>query len=288
MKKHALYAIICAIAVLVAGYIGYQRFTTPLVSVVMLTYKRADILSRAIDSILAQTNGDFEFIILNDGSPDNTKDVVKQYDDKRIRYFENDKNRGIAYSRNRAASLARGKYIMIMDDDDISLPERLEKQADYMEKHPDVDVLVGQLVGWPLVPDSHNDIAVGLIQYNNVGNANVMYRRLTAEKNNIRYKENIEFGEDWYFWLQMLFAKAKFWSIPDKVVIRNTGSEKHYKADVGDLNEQVKAYVGRFFSPASPEAFYKADACGKLYLIWQKRILSEDYISNLLEANNCR
>lgn len=91
----------------------------------MLTYQRAEMLPQAIESILSQTFSDFEFIIINDGSSDDTDEVVAHYNDSRIRYYRNDRNRGIAFSRNRAASLARGKYIMIMDDDDRSFPERM-------------------------------------------------------------------------------------------------------------------------------------------------------------------
>ncbi|MBO5441153.1 MAG: glycosyltransferase family 2 protein [Alphaproteobacteria bacterium] len=286
MKRYVWAVIVVLIAVsgIVYGYLGNKR---PMVSVVMLTYKRADILPNAIESILAQTYQDFEFIILNDGSPDNTDEVVAAYDDPRIRYYKNKQNKGIAYSRNRAASSARGKYIMIMDDDDISLPERMQKQVAFLESHPEITVVAGQIEGLSRVPETHDDIASGLIQYNNFGNANIMYRADFARQHNIKYKADIEYGEDWYFWLQMLFAKAHFAGIKDEVTLRNPHTPKHYRVDVEHLNNQVRQYVGSFFSPSAPDAFYEADACGKLRMIALKNIFSKEYQQNLFKANSC-
>jgi glycosyltransferase involved in cell wall biosynthesis len=264
---------------------------SPSVSVVMLTYQRADILHRSIKSILNQTYTDFEFIILNDGSTDNTKEVVSDYKDKRIRYYENEKNRGIVYSRNRAASLAKGKYIMIMDDDDIALPHRMVQQKMFLDQHPEIDVVAGQIKDYPRIPTLHDKIATGLIQYNNFGNSNVMYRRDSAVKNHIRYQQ-IGFGEDWAFWVQMLLKGAKFAALPDDVLIRHGQSQKHYDADINDLRDmdrKISNLIGNFFSPENPEYFGKASPCEKLRLIADAplQIFSKQYLTDLLRVNEC-
>ena len=287
MKQHILTAFVL-IAVIISGYIGYQWFNTPLVSVVMLTYKRADILPEAIDSVLAQTYPDFELIILNDGSPDNTDEVVKKYQDKRIRYYKNKQNKGIAYSRNRATSLARGKYIMIMDDDDISLPTRIEKQTEYLNAHPNIDVLAGQIKDYPRqVPQTHDVIASELIQWNMLGNANIMYRRQFAKDHHIKYDEDLPYGEDWHFWVQMVLAGAKFAAIPDDVIERNEHSQKHYQANDTLMHQKVKNMIGNFFSKENPEEFYKADSCQKLQLIKSApiEILSKAFLEQLILLN---
>ena len=114
----------------------------PKISVIMPIFNTDEkILRKAIESILNQTYQDFEFLILND-SPQNTDldKLVKSYKDSRIRYFKSKKNLGIANSHNYLLSLATGRYIALMDHDDISLPKRLEKQLTYMEKHPKVGI----------------------------------------------------------------------------------------------------------------------------------------------------
>jgi len=276
------------IAVIIAGYRGYQWFNRPLVSVVMLTYKRADILPRAIDSILVQTNPDFELIILNDGSPDNTDEVVKKYHDKRIRYYKNEKNKGIAYSRNRVVSLARGKYIMIMDDDDISLPTRIEKQTQYLEAHPEITVLAGQIKDYPKrIYENHNMIVSKLIQWNILGNANVMYRSQFTKDHHITYDEDLPYGEDWHFWVQMALKGAKFAAIPDDVIERRDDLKKHYIANDTLMHQKVHQMVGSFFSKENPEDFYSKNACEKLYLIKKAplQLLSKEFLEKTILLN---
>lgn len=288
MKK-SVYAVIFVAVVAILGYIGYQRAKPPLVSVVMLTYKRADIAPKAIKSILNQTNKDFEFIILNDGSPDNTAEMVKSYKDSRIRYYENKENKGISYSRNRVAALARGKYVMIMDDDDESLPERMRLQVEYMEQHPEISAVSGQIIGLPRIPLNHDDIAAGLIQYNNFGNSNVMYRRADIENRKISYDTSLKASEDWLFWLKLLFSGAKFAAIPEDVLMRHGDSPKHYKTTYENQNQPIREYVAKFFAPDNPEIFNQANACDKLRLIEKAptQIFSPDYLQELLKIN-CR
>lgn len=106
------------------------------VSVVMSVYNAEDYLKSAIDSVLNQTFKDFEFIIWNDGSTDNSEAIIKSYNDERICYYYHE-NTGLGMALRLACEKARCKYIARMDADDICLPNRLEKQYAYMESHPD-------------------------------------------------------------------------------------------------------------------------------------------------------
>ena len=108
------------------------------VSVLIPVYNGAPFLKEALDSILNQTFTDFELILLNDASPDNSEEIIKQYNDDRIRYYRNKKNLGISASRNKLMDLAQGEYWVIMDNDDISLPFRLEEQVKFIDKHSDI------------------------------------------------------------------------------------------------------------------------------------------------------
>lgn len=284
MKKYFLLFLL--IFVVGIGAVTYRPYE-PKVSVVMLTYKRGGIVSSAIESILAQTYKDFEFIIINDGSLDETDDVVKEYvkNDKRIRYYKNPKNMGIAYSRNRAFGLARAPYIMIMDDDDYSLKWRMESQVKFLDENPQIDVLVGQIRGFPKVPENHNVIASHLIQHNVVGNANIMYRRDFAKKHKIFYDEGLVISEDWDYWVKMLFNGAKFASIDVDVLLRDPLTLKHHAKNFEDGNKIIRKKIGEYFSPHNWEEFYSANACEKIIMIIQKGIFSEDFNKHLMEAN---
>jgi len=113
----------------------------PKVSVLMPVYNGESHVSTAIDSILAQTFTNFEFLVIDDGSTDSTAAIARAYDDPRLRFVENQRNLGIAATLNRGLGLARGDFIARMDADDISHPLRLEKQVAYLERHFDVGVL---------------------------------------------------------------------------------------------------------------------------------------------------
>lgn len=113
----------------------------PKISVIMPAYNAEKYIAEAIDSILGQTYGDFEFIILNDCSKDRTEEIILSYTDPRIVYLKNEKNMGVAATLNRGLSAAKGEYIARMDADDISLSMRFEKQVAYLDENPKIAVL---------------------------------------------------------------------------------------------------------------------------------------------------
>lgn len=107
-----------------------------LVSVIMPSYNTASFIAESIQSVLAQSYKDWELIIVDDCSPDNTDEVVKPYlSDERIKYIKNEKNSGAAVSRNRALREAKGKWIAFLDSDDLWMPDKLKKQICFMEKN---------------------------------------------------------------------------------------------------------------------------------------------------------
>ena len=105
-----------------------------MVSVVMTTYNRAYILDRGIRDILQQSWQNFEFIIVNDNSSDDTEKLIQSFEDSRIRYIKNDKNKGVSFARNLGLSAAKGEYVIFQDDDDLSRLDKLEKMMMKMEK----------------------------------------------------------------------------------------------------------------------------------------------------------
>ena len=121
--------------------------SSPKVSVLMPNYNCESYLPEAIESILNQSFTDFEFIIIDDGSTDNSWKIIQSYakKDKRIVAVKNNKNLGISWNRNKLLSLAKWKYILWQDSDDISIQDRIEKQYNFMVSHPYVWICWGWL-----------------------------------------------------------------------------------------------------------------------------------------------
>ncbi len=104
-----------------------------LVSVVVTTYNRSELVTRAIDSVLDQTLDEFELIVVDDASEDDTSEVVRRYDDQRLEYVRHDTNRHLSAARNTGIDRAEGQYIAFLDDDDEWLPTKLERQVELFE-----------------------------------------------------------------------------------------------------------------------------------------------------------
>lgn len=124
-----------------------QRIHKPRVSVVIPVHNRARYVGTAIESILAQTFTDFELIVIDDGSSDNSLEVVESYTDPRLRLVPNESNLGIPATRNRGLDLSRGEYMAILDSDDWAYPQRLAKQVAFLDAHPEYAV-VGAWARW--------------------------------------------------------------------------------------------------------------------------------------------
>jgi len=125
---------------------------SPVVSVLMTVYNGEKYIVEAVDSILNQTYTDLEFIVIDDGSTDNTANILRDLaaNDPRLKVYT-EKNRGIARSMNHALRLAKGEFVAKMDADDVSLPKRLEVQVKYLREHPEV---VGLGSAWEVIDDA--------------------------------------------------------------------------------------------------------------------------------------
>lgn len=110
----------------------------PKISVLMPVYNAEKYVAASIESVLAQTEADFELILLDDASSDASETVIRRFNDPRIRYCKNERNLGISGSRNRLMDLARGKYFAVLDNDDLALPQRFAEQAEFLDLNPDV------------------------------------------------------------------------------------------------------------------------------------------------------
>ncbi|MEI7595860.1 MAG: glycosyltransferase family 2 protein [Bacteroidota bacterium] len=116
-----------------------MEFSQNLVSVNMIAFNASKYIAESIESVLCQTYSNWELIVIDDGSTDDTLKIANSYavKDERIKVFSNGQNEGIVYSRNRAVHYSQGKYIAVLDSDDIALPDRLQKQVEFMDRNPD-------------------------------------------------------------------------------------------------------------------------------------------------------
>lgn len=212
------------------------------VSVLMPIYNTdLEHLKEAIDSVLSQTFRDFEFLILND-SPNNTglDDFVNAIQDERIKYFKNEQNIGITPSRNKLIELAQSEYLMVMDHDDISLPNRIEKQVAHLDANPKVGVVgcfVKNLIGGKITyyPTNSDDIEENLMFSCSISHSGCMIRKDVLIKNNIRYEEVFSPAEDYSLFCRLI-RKTKFYNIPDVLFLyrNHAGNTTHRQKEKMD------------------------------------------------------
>lgn len=129
----------------------------PFFSVVIATYNRAHLLPRALDSLLNQTEKDWEAIIIDDGSNDETKSVIKKYHLGQFKYYYQE-NKGFIQAKNAGILQSSAKYITFLDSDDAYEPDHLRLRKEYLLRHPEIDFLHGgvRIIGQPFVPDVNN------------------------------------------------------------------------------------------------------------------------------------
>jgi len=192
----------------------------PVVSIVMPVYNVEKYVTEAINSILSQTFTDFELIILDDSSTDTSNEEIKKFNDSRIVYHRNIKNIGLAENLNTGLRLAKGKYIARMDGDDISLPERLRIQVEYLEKHPEIDLCscAMELFGteqqiW-IRDNDPEQVKITMLFFSPVLHASSIWRRESFSKNNLYFNQDAFPAEDYDLWSRAVFH-CKLVNIPE-------------------------------------------------------------------------
>ena len=192
----------------------------PLVSIIMPVFNSEKYLKKAIESILNQTYENIELIIIDDNSSDGSIDIINSFNSKKIKFFQNQKNMGVSAARNKAIDLSNGKYLALMDSDDISFIYRIEKQVNFLEKNSDYGLIGGHYerfseVGFFKKKKIHRQ---SLIQEENQVKLNfmgsiaaptTMFRASIVKENKIYFDTNLKIAEDYDFWRRIgLFSSA--------------------------------------------------------------------------------
>ena len=154
----------------------------------------------------------FELLVIDDGSTDDTRQVVEGFRDPRVLISENPQNLGLVATLNKGLSLSRGDFIARMDADDISEPDRLAKQVKYLIDHPEVDAIGGAIqyfgnfrrANTVVFPTEHEDIRVALLFYCPLAHPTVMFRRTLIDRHLLRYSDEFRHAEDYHLWSNLL------------------------------------------------------------------------------------
>jgi glycosyltransferase involved in cell wall biosynthesis len=184
---------------------------SPSISVIMSVYNGERYLKEAIESILNQTFTDFEFIIVNDKSTDNSAKIISGFNDPRIVVIENSENIGLTKSLNKALKVARGEYIARMDCDDISLPKRFEIQKKFMDENMNIVLLGGKTIiinnegtetGKKDVIQNPLELKFRLLISNQISHSTVMFRTaIVIELGG--YNEEYRYVQDYELWSRL-------------------------------------------------------------------------------------
>jgi glycosyltransferase involved in cell wall biosynthesis len=194
----------------------------PRISVLMCVYNGQDYLADAVQSVLHQTFGDFEFLIVNDGSTDRSAAILSSFGDQRIRIIDNGNNLGLIRSLNIGLDAAKGEFVARMDADDICTPDRFQKQIAFFDSHPDVGICGSwlsiidkqEVYKFPL---THDEIKLAMLGYNPVAHPSVMLRSSALNRSGMRFDPDFPDAEDYELWTRVVLT-TRFANLPETLL----------------------------------------------------------------------
>lgn len=229
----------------------------PTISVVLPVYNGEKYLAEAIESVLTQTFEDFELIIINDGSKDNSLSIIKRYmsQDKRIKLIDRE-NKGLVYSLNEGVSQARGLFIARMDADDICLPARFEEQINYMQTHK-LDLCGSWIQPFtedkmlPIRkhPESHEDITIAMIFFNCLAHPSMMIKSNIFT--NLNYDNEV--AEDYQLWCRAILRGYRVGNTPKVLLMYRVHAQQITKNKLEELILSTNNISNSFANQLGPK-----------------------------------
>ncbi|MBI5324347.1 MAG: glycosyltransferase [Ignavibacteriae bacterium] len=220
---------------------------SPRISVLMSVFNGEKYLTEAIQSILEQSFSDFEFIIVDDGSTDSSREIINSFNDSRIKPIINGENIGLTKSLLKGYEYCHGEFIARMDADDISLPDRFKKQIEYFDKHPEVGVLgtnayaIGnnsKLKYKINYPENHSFINWSLLFSNPICHPSVMIRKIVIEKFGF-YNDEFQRSQDYDYWIRLI-SNVKFYNIQKPLILLRISGQK---VSITQFKDQLKSAI---------------------------------------------
>lgn len=221
------------------------------VNIIMSVYNQEMYLNECIDSLLNQSYTDYELIIINDGSVDNSEKIILSYKDERINYLSNKENKGLIYSLNLGIALSQQTdciYIARMDSDDIAVKTRLAQQVAYLDSNPEVGLLGGAMEFFgknisstkKYAPSSEKKIISTFFSYNPFYHPTMMFRKTLVT--NKKYSFNFPKYEDYGLWIDLI-GTCKFHNLTNVLVLyrrHNTSVTSTYK---NELQQDQQTFI---------------------------------------------
>lgn len=269
----------------------------PLVSVVMSVYNGAAYLREAIDSILAQTHSHFEFIIINDGSQDESLAIIRSFSDQRIKLINNDGNKGLIYSLNKGIDTASGIYIARMDADDVSLPDRFEKQLAFLEADPALGVCSCDYILFSESKETYSrtfkihDEILGWMLFNaSVAHPSLMIRASVLKEQIPVFNAEFRHAEDYDLWSRLLFT-CKFGAVNETLFKYREHAGQvtriHRQEQIASSNRIRKNILQRAGFLFSEKELYVHNMIGssRLFTSFEELQEAEKWLKSLLLQN---
>lgn len=233
---------------------------SPLVSVVIPAYNQAEFLGEAIQSVLNQTYDQFEIVVVNDASPDQTNEVVAQYNDPRIKNIIHEKNQGLPASRNTGIKVAKGDVIALLDSDDIFHPDKLKTHVAFLQTHPEIGATYNPRFNlnhssftirdlW--TPPSTIDLSDLVLGFP-FSPSDMVFRREWAFRVGMFDEQYVSGGEDLDFPCRLALAGCKFASVERALNYRRYHSFRNKKNLQSRLNDYLSALNKTFDNPNCP------------------------------------
>ncbi len=200
----------------------------PVISILLPAYNAAKYIEQTINSLLHQSFTDFELLVIDDGSTDNTVSIIKGFTDSRIVLIQNEQNLGLVKTLNKAIALCKGIYIARMDADDIALPHRLQLQKEFLDNHTNIAAVAGWVTFidaegnkngvWELDRQTNTALQIknALVKENCIAHPTVMIRAEVLKK--FLYSEKQQHIEDYDLWLRMMVSGLRIEKIQQPVL----------------------------------------------------------------------
>jgi len=201
------------------------------VTILMPVYNGAVYLRETIESVFNQTFTDFVFLIINDGSTDQTEEIILSYSDPRIIYHKNEINLGLVKTLNKGIELVETEFLARMDADDLWVEDKLEKQIRFLETRTDVGVCgtsihkFGKFEGDFIFPTNNEVLKVGFLFYCCMSHPSVIYRMSFLKQTGLRYRSDYFPAEDYKMWIDCL-EQTQIYNIPEKLVLYRQHNEQ--------------------------------------------------------------